>query len=263
MHERGAAMLESLKIIFEESLSVYRLGTLDGRLFIPFVLCCAYLLLSPAEEDERARYYFVYPSLILCVFIFNPVFIHYMVKYMGDPERVVRVFWPLPIGGVIVYCVIRAFFAVKKRWKRVCVLLAAVCTLLLVTEGSHAGISFVPASNPQKLVTGAKELCDKLYVLSDGEETRVLVPKHLFFWIREYNAAIITPYSHKAEFMYGEDGMLDFDETGRKAREAQCDYVVIPAAAPPEGALDEYGYTLLTETPGDDCVYYIFCRTGG
>ncbi len=185
-----------------------------------------------------------------------------MVKYMGDPERVVRVFWPLPIGGVIVYCVIRAFFAVKKRWKRVCVLLAAVCTLLLVTEGSHAGI-FVPASNPQKLVTGAKELCDKLYVLSDGEETRVLVPKHLFFWIREYNAAIITPYSHKAEFMYGEDGMLDFDETGRKAREAQCDYVVIPAAAPPEGALDEYGYTLLTETPGDDCVYYIFCRTGG
>ena len=30
-------MLESLKIIFEESLSVYRLGTLDGRLFIPFV----------------------------------------------------------------------------------------------------------------------------------------------------------------------------------------------------------------------------------
>ena len=141
MHERSAAMLESLKIIFEESLSVYRLGTLDGRLFIPFVLCCAYLLLSPAEEDERARYYFVYPSLILCVFIFNPVFIHYMVKYMGDPERVVRVFWPLPIGGVIVYCVIRAFFAVKKRWKRVCVLLAAVCTLLLVTEGRRRACS--------------------------------------------------------------------------------------------------------------------------
>ena len=84
-------MIESLKIIFEETLSVYKLGTLDGRLFIPFIICCLYILLSSSKEDDRARKYFVYPSLILCLFIFNPVFIHYMIKFMEDPERVVKI----------------------------------------------------------------------------------------------------------------------------------------------------------------------------
>lgn len=253
-------MLDSLKIIFDEALSVYKLGTLDGRLFIPFVICCIYLLLSPAEEDARARHYFVYPSLVLMLFIFNPVFIHYMIKFMGDPERVVRIFWPLPMGAVMVYCVLRGLRAVNSRARRGILILAAALTLLLVTEGNHAGISFTPAENPQKLIKGSKELSDTIYTLSEGQEARVLFPNHMYFWIREYNAAILTPFENHADFMYDDDGNLDLDAAGENAREAGCDYVVISTAAPAHGALEDYGYQYAASVTGDNCEYIIYSR---
>jgi len=242
----------------EETASVYRLGTLDGRLFIPFVICCMYLLLSPAEEDKRAREYFVYPSLVLCLFIFNPVFIHYMIKFMLDPERVVRIFWPLPIGGGIVYCGIPAVYALRGRWKRAVLLAAAVLTLLLVSDGNHAGISFSRADNPEKLIKGAKEVCDTIYNLAGEREKRVLVPKNLFFWIRGYDPFILTPYQHKAEFMYDDNGAFDSETTGEKALEAECEFIVVPGVAPEYCTLGDYGYTLAAAVPGEDCIYYIY-----
>lgn len=251
-------MLESLKVILDETMSVYRLGTLDGRLFIPFALCCLYILLSPSREDDRARQYLVYPSLILCLFIFNPVFIHYMIKIMGDPERVVRVFWPLPMGGVFVYCVIRALGALNARWKKAVVIAAMVATLLLMSDGNVAGISFRRAENAEKLIPGAKQVCDRIYDIAGEREVRVLMPKNLFFWTREYNALILTPYQHKTEFMYDDDGILDLDTTGEKAREADCEFVVISDATASTGALEDHGYAWASIAPGDNCYYHIY-----
>lgn len=255
-------MLESLKIITEETLEVYNLATLDGRLFIPFVICCIYLLLSPAQEDDRARQYLVYPSLILFVFLFNPVLIHYLIKVTEDAERVVRLFWPLPMEGVFAYCIIRAFYALKKNRKRVVLLIASAFVLLLVSNGNHAGLSYTRAQNPEKLIAGVKEICDTIYTLSDGQETSALVPKHLFYWIRGYNAAILLPYVNDAdEFMYDEDGNLDLNATGEKAREGECEYVVVSSSYTAVGALEDYGYTLSAEVPGDNCTYYIYRLT--
>lgn len=255
-------MLDSLNIIIDETLQVYKLATLDGRLFILFAVCCVYLLLSPAKEDDRARRYLVYPSLILCVFIFNPVFIHYMIKAAQDPERVARVFWPLPMGGVFAYCVVRAVGALKKGWRRIAAVAAAAFILLLVSEGGHAGVSYTLAGNPEKLITGAKEISDTIYALNEGQEATVLVPRHLFFWIREYNAAIMLPYTAEADkFMYNENGELDLDATGEKALEGECEYVVISSSAPAVGALEDYGYALASEVAGDNCTYYIYRLT--
>lgn len=251
-------MLESLRIIVEETMDVYRLGTLDGRLFIPFAICCVYLLLSPNKEHDRARQYFVYPSLILCVFIFNPVFIHYMVKIMGDPERVVRVFWPLPIGGVFVYCVIHALCTLHEKWKKAAVLLAMVGTLLLISDGNVAGISFRRADNAEKMIPGVQEMCDTIYNLTGERETRVLMPKSLFFWTRSYNALILTPFTNKTDFMYAEDGLWDLDATGENALEENCEYVVITSAVKSHGSLEDYGYYLAASVNGDNCLYYIY-----
>ena len=56
-------------------------------------------------------------------------------------------------------------------------LIAAVLTLLLVSDGNHAGISFSRAENPEKLIKGAKEVCDTIYNIAGEREKRVLVPK--------------------------------------------------------------------------------------
>ena len=111
-------MLDSLKIILKETLEIYELATLGGSLFIPFFLCLVYLLFSPTKEDDRARTYLVYPSLVLMLFLFNPVLIHFLYKYIEIPERIARIYWPLPMDMIFVYCLIRLFSTLRQGWKK-------------------------------------------------------------------------------------------------------------------------------------------------
>ena len=63
-------MMNVLKNIVSETLDIYSLATLDGKLFIPFFIGCIYLLLSRKEEHDRARIYLVYPSLIILLIVY-------------------------------------------------------------------------------------------------------------------------------------------------------------------------------------------------
>ncbi len=118
-------------------------------------------------------------------------------------------------------------------------------------------------SSERYLVRQAVAAAVRVLSADSGEEATVLVPKHLFFWVREYNAALINPYKHKTEFMYNDDGTLDLDATGSKALEANCKYVVISGTAASTGSLEDYGYVPACDIPGDNCVYTIYRLSAG
>lgn len=251
-------MLESLKIILDETFEIYNLATLNGKLFIPFFIACVYLLLSPAEEDRRARQWLVWPSLIMFLFLFNPVFIHLMYKFIGVEERIVRIFWPLPIDVVCVYAMARLFFALKGKWQRATALLAAVMLMFLNSGGSLAGVSFKPADNAYKLPKGTKQVCDAIYSLNTYQPSNVILPESLFFWIREYNSSIRMPYMRDMEMMYDEEGVMDLDTVGRKGVEGSCGYVVLNDSLPMKGELESSGYEKVFSVEGEDCFYHIY-----
>lgn len=251
-------MLESLRIIVEETLEVYMLATLDGRLFIPFFICLIYLFVSGKKEDDRARRYLVYPALVLLFFLFNPVFIHYVFKYIEVPERMVRIYWPLPMDMLFIYCVIRLLSDCNKYWKKGVVLVAAAVLLFINAGGSKAGLSYGPAENPLKLPKGAKEVCDILYTLDDSGAPRAIVPYDLFFWTREYNPYIRLPYAREIIRMKEKGEITDLDKIGNFALEGDCEFVVVNSAEPSEGDITDYGFTEVASISARDFNYIIY-----
>lgn len=251
-------MLNSLRIIVEETLEIYMLATLDGRLFIPFFICLVYVLVSGRKEDDRARRYLVYPAFVLLFFLFNPVFIHYIYKYIEVPERIVRMYWPLPMDMLFVYCVIRLLSGCDKRWKKAVVLGAAALMLFINAGGSKAGLSYGPAENPQKLPKGAKEVSDTLYVLNNGEDPYVIIPYDLFFWIREYHPYIRMPYARDIIRMKQDGDIVDLDKIGTLALEGSCEFVVLNSSETAEGDITDYGFTQAATVEAQDFQYIIY-----
>lgn len=251
-------MLDSLNIIIGETLEIYSLATLNGKLFIPFFICLAYVLLSPSKEDDRARKYLVYPSLILLVILFNPVFIHLLFKYIEVPERIVRMYWPLPMDILFIYCVIRFFDFLGDKWKKAALLILAAVMLYINTGGSHTGQSYTLAQNIEKMPKGTKQVADSLHVLNNYQDPYVMMPEDLFFWTREYNPYIRIPDIREMKYMVTEDGAMDLDMVGKAAHESGCSFVVLMSSVRTAGDITEYGFEKALTIEGQDCEYYIY-----
>jgi len=251
-------MLESLKIIVDETLEIYALATLNGKLFIPFFICLVYILLSPSKEDDRAKKYLVYPSLILMFILFNPIFIHLLYKFIAVPERIVRMYWPLPMDLIFVYCVIRFFGALGEKWKKAVLIFMAAVLLLINMGGSYNEQSYSLADNVEKMPKGTKEVCDALHMLNDYQDPYVIMPSDLFFWIREYNPHIRIPYIRQTYWETILNGKMDLDLVGQTAVEGGCRFVVLNSSHDTEGDITDYGFELATTIEGQDCEYYIY-----
>jgi len=251
-------MLESLRIIIDETLEIYMLATLDGRLFIPFFIALIYIFATGKKEDDLARRYLVYPALVLLFFLFNPVFIHYIYKFIEVPERIVRMYWPLPMGMLFVYCIIRLVSDCRAVWKKAVILAAAALLLFLGSGGNISGVSYVRAENPQKLPKGTKEVSDIIYQLNDGGDPRVIMPTNLFFWIREYNPYIRLPYRVHVEVMERENEELDLDRIGDMALEGGCNFVVLNSSQSATGDITDYGFIEAARVEAQDFQYIIY-----
>ena len=251
-------MLESIKIICSETLEIYSLATLGGKLFIPFFLCLVWLLFTDSPEDDKARRYLVYPSLVLMFIIFNPVFIHILYKFIAVPERIVRMYWPLPMDIVFVYCLIRLFSAVKKSWKKALLLCFAMALLLVNAGGSTTGQSYGKASNPEKMPLGTKEVCDTLFVLNDYTPAKIISTDDLFFWTRVYSPYVLHPCARYIHWLENEQGQLELDSVAQYATEYDCDFIVLNSSQSTVGSLEDCGFEIAASIPGQDCFYVIY-----
>ena len=251
-------MLDILDNIVSETLEIYSLATLDGVLFIPFFICLVYLVLDRNSKHDRARVYLVYPAFVIMFIIFNPVIIHLLYKYIEVEERIVRLYWPLPMDAVIVYCFVHAMTALDKRRKKLLLSAAAVFLLLLGTGFTHAGQSYEIAKNAQKMPAGTKEVCDIIYEKSMHEPCDVIMQPELYFWVRPYRSSIRVPYIREIKNWYNENKELDLDIVGKTGSENGCKYVVLIAGEATAGNVEKYGYSVLETVPAGDSTYIIY-----
>lgn len=251
-------MLESLRIIIDETLEIYMLATLDGRLFIPFFIALIYIFATGKKEDDLARRYLVYPALVLLFFLFNPVFIHYIYKFIEVPERIVRMYWPLPMDMLFVYCIIRLLSGCTTWFKKAIVILATALLLFINAGGSMAGHSYGVAENTYKLPKGTKEVSDMLYTLNEGEPLRAIVPADLFFWVREYHPHIQLPYMREVYRAQQKDPVADLNAIARMAREGNCEFIVLNSSQKSIGDLAKYGFSEAMRIEAQDFQYIIY-----
>ena len=250
-------MFSVLRNIIDETFTVYSLATLGGKLFIPFFIGCVYLLLAEKEEHERAVNYLVLPSIILIVILFNPVFIHLLYKFIGVEERIVRIYWSLPMDIVMAYCFVRILFSLKTVKNKLIALISAAFLVVSISGFTHSGESYGLAANLQKMPKGTKEVCDAIYELNLHEPSDAIMTQNLFYWVRQYNSSIRVPHIREIKSWY-HDGILDLDLVGKAGAESGCGYVVLDLSEPAEGELESYGYKAKIDIEAQDSAYRIY-----
>lgn len=240
----------------------------DGGVVVTTLIVMLLILLWPG--NKRLKQFLLYPSLVVLIFINNPLSIYYIVdKGLMAYNRYVRLYWLLPIAFVLAFLCVKLVTKAKK-WRRIAV--ALICSGIIIYTGSYMFTeeSFSKMTNLYKIPDDVIEICDFIEddVKSIGqkiEETRIIIPSKYNSYTHQYNGNIKMLYGRYSEYSIyysiAEDmrKMMEAPELNVKAicegaHESECDYIVVDANKPKKGKFIKYDYEKLIET--EDYVIY-------
>lgn len=240
----------------------------DGRVVVTTLIVMLLILLWPG--NKRLKQFLLYPSLVVLIFINNPLSIYYIVdKGLMAYNRYVRLYWLLPIAFVLAFLCVKLVTKAKK-WRRIAV--ALICSGIIIYTGRYMFTeeSFFKMTNLYKIPDDVIEICDFIeedvrFANQKLEEIRIVVPSDYSNYICQYNGNIkllygrysdYSPFYSIAENMRKlmESPELDVQAICVGAHESECDYIIIDANKPKKGRFIKYDYEKLIET--EDYVIY-------
>lgn len=240
-----------------------RSGVLHWLLFVAALLACFFL-----GKQERKKLF--WPSVLVLVFFFNPVFFKYVgMKFLSGVYW--RLLWMVPVSFVIAYALTRLIDTLPKNALRVCAIVVACACIALMGEPIFSQTTYQEKENEYELPQATLEICN--YVeghLKDWKET-IIVPNELLCNVRQYSASVCLLYGRNSGGFIseiGEDEAKVFAEMSKEepdvatvtqiALEKNCRYIVFNTSFHqiPED-LTEYGYE--KETVVED-IYAIYSR---
>lgn len=240
-----------------------REGALHLLLFAGALLCCFFF-------GKEARRRLFWPSVMVLLFFFNPLFYKYVgMRFLGGVYW--RLLWMLPVSFVIAYVLTRLAGNIQKNLLRAAaVVLACVC-IVVTGEPVFSQTTYREKENAYELPQAVIEIAG--YVegnLRDWKET-IIVPNELLCSVRQYSAAACLLYGRNSGGFIsdiGEDEAQVFEEMSKQepdielvtriAREKNCRYIVFNTSFHqiPED-LRAYGYQKVTVI---EDVYAMYCR---
>lgn len=240
----------------------------DGRIVVVALIAMLLLLLLPG--NKRLKQFLLYPSLVVLIFINNPLSIYYIVdKDLMAYNRYVRLYWLLPIAFVLAFLCVKALTKAKK-WRRIAV--ALICAGIIIYTGNYMFTedSYTKMTNLYKIPDEVIEVCDFVeedikFSQEQIEDTRIVTPYSYSCYIHQYAGEIKTLYGRSdvssTYYTIGWNMMqlmeapeLNVREICEGAHESDCKYIVVDANKPKNGKFIKYGYEKLIET-GDYIIY--------
>lgn len=240
----------------------------DGRVVVTTLIVMLLFLLWTG--NKRLKQFLLYPSVIVLIFINNPLSIYYIVdRNLMAYNRYVRLYWLLPISFVLAFLCVKLVTKAKK-WRRIAV--AFVCVGIIIYTGTYMFTeeSYTKMTNLYKIPDDVIEICD--FIESDinfnGQElknTRIVVSSKYSSYIHQYNGKIKTLYGRHNDspiyysIAYEMLRLMDSSELDVKsicgyAHESECEYIVVDTNKPKKGKFIKYDYEKLIET--EDYVIY-------
>lgn len=232
----------------------------QGSIVVPIgiILLVALALFS---HNVLIKKYVVFPSIIILVFINNPLSMKWIVESgIMIPERFVRVYWLIPFAFIFAYV-----FSMITTWKEnqaLKMVTAVVLVVFIVFIGNYMFTEdvFTSVVNPYKIPQEAIEVCDIIEEdvskrENDISQIRTVVPSSLASYIRQYDANIKLLYGRN-EVVKGayyirelmEENELKVAELTRGCLKYKCSYVVVEKGIPKVGDFESGGYRILEET---------------
>ncbi len=242
-----------------------RAGLVHLLLFAAALVCCFFL-----GKEERHRLF--WPSVLVGIFFFNPVFYKYVgTRFLSGVYW--RLLWMLPWTFVIAYAVVRMAYRLGKQALRI-VVVAVACVCIFVTgKPVLSAETYGERSNVYELPQAAVEIADLVQSrLVDWQET-LIVPNELLCSVRQYSAAACLLYGRNAEGFIsniGEEEQQVYEEMSSEhpnvarvteiAKNKNCRYIVFNTSFHqiPED-LTEYGYEKIAVI---EDVYAVYSRIG-
>lgn len=240
-------------------------GILHWGIYVLALLCCACM-------GKSVRKKLFWPSILVLVFFFNPLFYAYVgTRFLSGIYW--RLLWMLPISFVIAYTVVQMAYKFRKNLVRLGIVAVACVCIIVTGERIFSSETYTEKENDYEIPQAAIAVSDVMMGGLESWKETAIVPNELLCYIRQYSCSIGLLYGRNAGGFIsdiGEDEMRVYEEMSREnpdlaviteiGREKNCKYIVFNTSFHQIPAdLSEYGYERLCVVEDD---YVIYRRSG-
>lgn len=250
--------------IWELNKQIFELfATNEWTVWIFFLVT---ILLIIKSKNIIVKYFYLFPAVLLLLFIVNPICIKIMVASgFIAANRYVRLYWLFQIGVVIAYaCTKLSKLASRKySWLGKMTVLCLLTSIVVLGNYMFTKENYESATSLYKLPRGTVEVTN--IIREDAEkngkvmwEVKIAVPPSLCPYIRQYDGDVQLLYGRNIESdlnanevrrLMGEPtlNMLGIQFYARKAR---CDYIVLETERIGSDMPEEHGFQRIDDIYG-------------
>ena len=250
-------MLETILKIYQFYIEYCDKSTM----MILFVISLIYL--SCKGKDERIK--IVYPSLIMCFVVYNPLFYKYIWIVLLRSVYW-RMMWMIPVLPAIAATAVDVITSRKSNITKIITALSVIAVIIMSGTNiySKEGV-YEPRENYYKIPQEAIDVAEAILEVDDDPVT--IMPQSLFCYVRQYSA--------KVKQLYGRNGFLkyisaikpeelktfrqmgldnpDYNYILMNADFSNCEFIIQNSEKPiPEQMLEQYGFHFMKCVSGYD-----------
>lgn len=175
----------------EWNLAFYKVNFINywwyGLYVMLYLGIIVYLLRYGSKEKKQI---FVVPFFILLFTVFEPFFMEPILSRTGDwRDRYSRFFWMLPVEFLVSYTLVSVMEHQEKKETKTLLLLFVTCLIFLGT-GSATELEF--DDNIYKVDNSVIAVAEMIERVSKKKQPNVIYDEELYYWIRQYDPALIS-----------------------------------------------------------------------
>lgn len=214
-----------------------------------FFIAMLYIFLK--EKDKKMRALFLYFPILIFIVILNPIF-NKIVGSIFKGSIYWRMFWILPIGITIPYCIIKFVSEEKDKLTKIVVAISLVTIVIISGKFVYTSDNFTKVANAYKLPDDAVWVA-QLIGADNLENKKALVPETIVAYIRQVDSTIQLAYKREAAGYANHDlvrelaaGNVEFITS--YAIKNKCNYVVFNKGVVLTANMEDYGFEKMNET---------------
>lgn len=233
-----------------------------GNGVVLFLYAAAWVLIVALEKEKEKRIVFAFSAWYLPLVILNPLLGLVLAKLQILPERIVRLYWLVPVFIVIAYGFSLLVRKARERAKLGGVTAAILCAVLVLTGSPIVSAeNYVRAENVYKLPDGVIQIVDMvnqdaqaLSALGTGMEQtkrKTAMPLELSTYARQYDGTLPLLYGRYpdkkgektenvvAVYEMMQQEILSIEELAERSKREGCRYLVLDSSKEWEDIPDE------------------------
>ena len=222
-----------------------------GSFLFPLLLVAGLIGILILEKEKIKRYTFLWYSIVVLVFIYNPITLIICSKVLEEStfdQYYLRFFTLLPVMIVVAY-MFTLVLGKLSGIKKLCGFLIICVAIALLGNCIYTEDWYTKAENRNKVPQDVVTICD-LFGDYEEEQIRIMAPQDVAVYLRQMDSRFSMPYSRSLpdEAYELTNEKPDVSAVVEYAKKKDVDYVVVSAIPDILNAYLNYGFELYGRT---------------